>query len=207
MSNSTSLHEWLRVDSERLEQSTDLAMARAMIDGFSPGAAATQRHRSDVLAFIDAHPDALHRSCGVGHLTASAWVVDHRGDHGLVMHHSKIRRWVQPGGHADGDANLASVALKEATEETGIQGLEVWTAPIDIDIHLFVNRRQSEPDHLHHDLRFLVRAPEDAVVSGNHESEELRWITAADLRSVELGLDESTIRLAESGFEAARRLA
>ena len=184
----------------------DLGVSRRIIDDFDPADGAQTVHRQAVLDFIDEHPDALHRSCLVGHLTASAWVINHAGDRGLIMYHSKIQLWVQPGGHADGDANLAAVALKEASEETGIVGLEVYSSPIDIDIHLFVNRKQTEPDHLHHDLRFLVRAPEGAVEAGNHESEALRWITEDELADVSLGLDESTIRLALSGFAMARRL-
>lgn len=203
---STALHQWLPDGAPELAPSADLADARATIASLTPGSGAPRRHQADVLRFIDEHPDALHRSCLVGHLTASAWVVSHDGGRGLVMYHSKIQRWVQPGGHADGDANLAAVALKEASEESGIDGLMVWSEPIDIDIHLFVNRKQTEPDHLHHDLRFLVRAPEGALASGNHESEELRWITRAELHDDDLALDASTIRLAESGFTVAQRL-
>jgi 8-oxo-dGTP pyrophosphatase MutT (NUDIX family) len=198
---------WLSDNNPDLHPLTDLAMSRAIISDFTPGDEAQAIHRADVLDFIDDHPDALHRSCLIGHLTASAWVVDHSGRRGLIMYHSKIRRWVQPGGHADGDANLAAVALKEATEETGIAGLEVWSVPIDVDIHLFVNRKQAEPDHLHHDLRFLVRAPQGAVERGNEESEALRWITAEETLDPALDLDTSTIRLARSGFTVAATVA
>jgi 8-oxo-dGTP pyrophosphatase MutT (NUDIX family) len=195
---------WLGARDEALGSMTDLQMSRHAIEEFVPSGNEQTMHRKAVLEFIDQHPDALHRSCLVGHLTASSWVVNHRGDRGLIMYHSKIQMWVQPGGHADGDANLAAVALKEASEETGISGLEVYTAPIDIDIHLFVNKKNSEADHLHHDLRYLVRAPEGAVEFGNHESEALRWVSEDELRLRELDLDESTIRLAKSGFAAVR---
>ena len=138
-----------------------------------------------------------------GHLTASAWVVNHEATHGLVLLHAKIGRWLQPGGHADGEASLAFVALREATEETGIEGLEVWSDPIDIDVHLFVNRTRTEPDHLHFDVRFLIRAPTGAVAHRNHESEALRWIAESQLVDPELRLDASTRRLARYGFDLA----
>ena len=197
---------WLRHPDPGLDFTDDLAVARATIDDFTPIDDDQARHRTAVLSFIDEHPDSLHRSCLVGHLTASAWVVDHTGERGLIMYHSKIKRWVQPGGHADGDGNLAAVALKEASEETGIDGLAVWSEPVDVDIHLFVNRKQAEPDHLHHDLRFLVIAPEGATEQRNEESEALRWITDADLADPGLDLDVSTQRLAACGFATARGL-
>lgn len=194
-----------------LTPSVDVLFARNIVEDFSPPQSSPADHRSvqsanrdQVLAFIDEHHDALHRSCPTGHLTGSAWVVDHNAERGLILHHAKIQRWLQPGGHADGDANLAGVALKEATEETGIEELQVWTAPVDIDIHLFVNRKSAEPDHLHFDVRFLVRAPRGAVFVGNHESEALRWVDDAGLCDPKLGLDASTERLAECAFALAR---
>ncbi|WP_419856376.1 NUDIX hydrolase [Candidatus Poriferisodalis sp.] len=133
-------------------------------------------------------------------------MVNHDATRGLVLLHRKIGRWLQPGGHADGEGSLAGVALREATEETGIDGLQVWTEPVDIDMHLFVNRRHTEPDHLHFDVRFLIRAPRRAVTRGNHESEELRWVAGDQLDEPELGLDASTRRLARYGFDLARTL-
>jgi 8-oxo-dGTP pyrophosphatase MutT (NUDIX family) len=159
-----------------------------------------------LIGFAARHPDALHRSCAAGHLTASAWVVNHDATQGLVLLHRKIGRWLQPGGHADGEGSLPGVALREATEETGIDGLEVWSQPVDIDVHLFVNRRHPEPNHLHFDVRFLVRAPRHAVTRGNHESEELKWIRCDELTEPELRLDASTRRLARYGFGLARAL-
>ncbi len=184
----------------------DLAAATASVRAFAPRDRAQAVHRRRLLGFAARHPDALHRSCGAGHLTASAWVVNHDATQGLVLLHRKIGRWLQPGGHADGEGSLAAVALREATEETGIDGLQVWTAPVDIDVHLFVNRRRTEPDHLHFDVRFLVCAPRHAAPSGNHESDELTWVARDRLDEPELGLDASTRRLARYGFNLAHTL-
>lgn len=185
----------------------DLAAATASVRAFVPRDRVQAVHRRRLLVFAARHPDALHRSCEAGHLTASAWVVNHDATEGLVLLHRKIGRWLQPGGHADGEGSLASVALREATEETGIDGLEVWTTPVDIDVHLFVNRRRTEPDHLHFDVRFLVCAPPHAAPSGNHESDELAWVARDQLDEPELGLDASTRRLARYGFDLARAVA
>lgn len=182
----------------------DLAVATATVRAFAPSDRTQAVHRQRLLDFAARHPDALHRSCLAGHLTASAWVVSHDATKGLVLLHRKIGRWLQPGGHADGDGALAGVALREATEETGIDGLEVWTEPVDIDVHLFVNRKRTEPDHLHFDVRFLIRAPQGAAASRNHESEALRWIERHELDEPELALDASTRRLARYGFDLAR---
>ena len=185
----------------------DLAAATALVRDFVPRDRVQAVHRRRLLGFAARHPDALHRSCEAGHLTASAWVVNHDATQGLVLLHRKIGRWLQPGGHADGEGSLAAVALREATEETGIDGLLVWTAPVDIDVHLFVNRRRTEPDHLHFDVRFLVCAPRHAAPSGNHESDELTWVARDQLDEPELGLDASTRRLARYGFDLARTVA
>ena len=193
------------VDRSAIEaRPNDLAAATATARAFAPRDRTQAVHQRRLLDFAARHPDALHRSCLAGHLTASAWVVSHDAARGLVLLHSKIGRWLQPGGHADGEGALAGVALREATEETGIDGLEVWTEPVDIDVHLFVNRKRTEPDHLHFDVRFLIRAPQGAAASRNHESEALRWIEPHQLGEPELALDASTRRLARYGFDLAR---
>jgi 8-oxo-dGTP pyrophosphatase MutT (NUDIX family) len=198
--------QWYRSDAPELQPSDRLADAVAAVESFTPTGPAQAEARRQVLDFTSEHDDALHRSCLTGHLTGSTWVVDHVGRRGLVLLHAKVGKWLQPGGHADGDGCLAAVALREATEETGIDGLEVWSEPIDIDVHLFVNRKGTEPDHLHLDVRYLVRAPEGAVEVGNHESEALRWIEPGELTSAEFDLDDSTQRVARHGFALAQRL-
>jgi 8-oxo-dGTP pyrophosphatase MutT (NUDIX family) len=153
-----------------------LARARALVERCGPD---DQRDR--ILAFLEAHPDALHRSCPDGHLTASALVVDATGDRALLMHHRKLDKWLQMGGHADGDADLAAVALKEAFEESGIDGLTLANrgTPVDLDVHEV--RPPHEPPHLHLDVRFVAVAPAGCVATGNDESHEVRWVDLDDL--------------------------
>ncbi len=184
-----------------LEACDDLARARAHVVAAEIDPAA-EVHRRTILDFVDAHDDALHRSCRTGHLTGSAVVFDAAGERFVLLHHAKLQRWLQPGGHCDGDANLPAVALREATEETGLEGLRVHPVAVDLDVHE-VDPPADGP-HLHLDARYLVVAPEDARLAGNHESTAIRWATEADLAA--LGADEGTARMIANGRRVLERL-
>jgi len=197
---------WLAAGSRELQPSAEQADAVTTVRSFAPADDAQRQAWEQTLQFCARHDNALHRACLEGHLTASALVIDHAGESAMFLLHAKVQRWLQPGGHADGDGNLAGVALKEVSEETGLSGLEVWTEPIDIDVHLFVNRKSAEPDHLHHDVRFLVRAGPGSVAATNHESEGFRWVAPVDMSDPSLALDESTLRLGRHGFALAEKI-
>lgn len=186
-----------------LSEGSDLSLARSQI---SAAAIPTEVEpvRATVMAFLDAHPDALHRSCADGHLTGSAAVVDAGAERTLLMHHRKLGRWFQPGGHADGDANLAGVAWREATEETGLTGLSLALPAVDLDVHRV--EPPGEPAHLHLDLRFLAVAPAGGVEAGNAESLALRWVTLSGLDDLDPAVDPGTRRLVAAGLAAAVQL-
>ena len=172
---------------------SELAPARRLLANWVPPSEELARTRDRMLAFIDDHPrDAHLRSCLEGHLTASAIVLDATGTRVLLTHHRKLGRWLQLGGHCDGDADLARVALREATEESGIAGLSIDPVPIDVDIHV-IPARKHEPEHLHLDTRFLVRAPEGARERASDESLEVRWFDLREARTIET--DDSVRRL------------
>lgn len=175
----------------------------ALLDAVVDTDEASAGYRRRTLEFIAEHDDALYRTCLAGHLTGSALVVDAARERVLLMLHAKLAMWLQPGGHADGEGHLAAVALREAQEETGIVGLRVAEPAIDCDVHS-IPARPDEPEHVHLDVRFVVLAPPDAVVQGNHESHELRWVTLAELH--DLASDDSLARLARAGLAAAQAL-
>ncbi len=151
-----------------------------------------------VRALVDAEPRCFERDCFTpGHITASCWIVDPAGARALLTHHRKLGRWLQLGGHADGDADVFAVALREAREESGMERFEPVPALdehrlLDLDVHV-IPARGGEPAHEHHDLRFLLRAGPDQPLVQSDESTDLRWFTTAGL--TELDLDESVLRL------------
>lgn len=154
-------------------------------------------HRDRILRFVARHEDPFDRRISEGHLTGSAVIVSQAGDHVLLLHHRKLERWLQPGGHADpSETTGEAVALREAFEETGIDGLSLHPAaprPLDVDVHA-IPARGPEPAHDHLDLRYLTIAPRDATpVARPEESSVLRWFAWNELG--ELGLDAGLHRL------------
>jgi len=185
-----------------LAPSSELATAVSLLSAATLASPEAESHRAWILEFVDHHDDAALRTCPEAHLTGSALVVDAQARHTLVLHHRKLGRWFQPGGHADGDTNLAGVALREAAEETGIVGLRLLPEVIDVDVHR-VEPPTEEP-HLHLDVRFVVFAPPGAEATGNHESLGLRWVTVEQLDDLDPPVDSSTHRLVELGLSRAR---
>lgn len=136
----------------------------------------------------------FHRETLEGHFTASAWLVSADGERALLMLHRKLGRWLQPGGHADGEADLPGVALREAEEETGLRDLEVLPEIFDVDRHVIPARGQ-EPEHWHYDVRYAVvaRGSQDFLV--NEESLELAWRPVVDI-ATDPSLEGSLRRMA-----------
>lgn len=186
-----------------LAPTRDPARSRARLSEAILTDPVAQAGRDRVLGLLDAHGEALaERTTAPGHLTGSALVVDPVGPRVLLLLHAKLGRWLQPGGHADGDHELAGVALREATEETGIDGLSVLVPAVDLDVHR-VDHGDALGEHLHLDCRFVVVAPPGAEASGNHESLGLRWLSPAQ---VEAEADEAgLVRLLHAGLAALGR--
>jgi 8-oxo-dGTP pyrophosphatase MutT (NUDIX family) len=152
--------------------------------------AAEARDLAAIRDFVGRHADPFDRRIAEGHLTGSAVVLCEGGLRVLLLHHRKLQRWLQPGGHAEiGERSGAAVAMREALEETGIDGLRLHPGPpalLDVDVHAIPARRD-EPAHLHLDLRYLVLAPGSAQPRRQEEeSADLRYFGWDELAALDL---------------------
>jgi 8-oxo-dGTP pyrophosphatase MutT (NUDIX family) len=146
--------------------------------------------KAKMLSFLNSHEDCFERSLAIGHFTGSCWIVNHDSTKFLLTLHKKIKRWLQLGGHADGDTDLARVSLKEAHEESGLQHIELLSDEIfDIGIHL-IAECNGIPAHYHYDVRFLLKASdpqEDIKISD--ESDDLRWFNEVSTLPPDSGIN------------------
>lgn len=144
--------------------------------------------------FLASDAAVFARSHRVGHFTGSAWLVSADGERVLLTHHRKLGRWLQLGGHADGDSELARVALREAQEESGLPDLVVEPEIFDLDAHA-IPARGEEPAHLHYDVRYVVRATGSEDFAVSEESLALAWKPVRELAE-DPAADDSLRRMA-----------
>ncbi len=131
--------------------------------------------------FIKAYIKCFDRTLPIGHLTGSAWLINADQSKVLLTHHRKLNRWLQLGGHADGEPDLLSVALREAFEESGLETIVPIKKEIfDIDIHL-IPERKDEAAHHHYDVRFALQSVGSDLFKVSEESHDLSWILIAAL--------------------------
>lgn len=157
-----------------------------------------KKFTADFLKLLE-HERAFHRDHLPGHITGSAWIVDASLTSVLLTHHAKLDKWLQPGGHADGDENVLGVALREAEEETGLKNFKLLQPGIfDLDIHT-IPARKDFPDHLHYDIRFIFEAdPMEALVITD-ESHDLKWVPMNQLSAYTS--NTSILRMQQKGMK------
>ena len=149
---------------------------RKLLQNYHPVDQQEKNFKEKTLLFIDQNPDCFERTLKIGHITASAWLQNKDGSKALLLHHAKLNRWFQLGGHCDGDSDVLAVAIKEVQEESGIQNIApVSTEIFDLDIHE-IPANSREQAHDHYDVRFLLKVVGDEEIVQNRESKELRWI-------------------------------
>lgn len=162
-----------------------------------------------ICALLESRPNCFDRTCRPGHITAAAWILSNDRGRVLLTHHRKLDRWLQLGGHADGQWQVEEAALREARQESGIAKfrflpIDGVIMPFDIDIHEIPARYDAaghlvEDTHEHHDLRFLFIADSEEPVQVSEESHDVRWCTPAEVR--ELTDEESILRMLRKALE------
>jgi 8-oxo-dGTP pyrophosphatase MutT (NUDIX family) len=125
-----------------------------------------------------------------GHFTASAFLMNESRTKLLFLTHKKLNRWLQPGGHIDEtDTSILGAALREITEETGLQRSAIELVIIDIfdlDAHIIPdNPIKNEPAHVHYDVRYLFEVTNESGINVNKsEAEELAWLSLEDVQNL-----------------------
>lgn len=147
------------------------------------------------IEFLQKNSRCFEKDLKIGHVTGSAWVVNSSGKEVLLTHHKKLNKWLQLGGHADGNSNVAEVAMREAVEESGLVDLvPAWEGIFDADIHLIPARGMVQ-EHLHYDLRYVLRVTGAHEFAISDESHDLKWVRIDDIGS--LTDEESMLRMAQ----------
>ena len=152
------------------------------IEAYRPCCEQEERDKAVILAFLAAHEDAFLRTNLVAHMTASAWVVNPVRDRVLMVYHRLYDSWAWTGGHADGETDLLSVALRECREETGVQHVrpvsaEIYSLEI-LTVEGHEKRGQYVPSHLHLNLTYLLEADErDSLQICAAENSGVRWFS------------------------------
>lgn len=151
-----------------------------------------------IIEFVKSYPNCFDRSLLIGHITGSAFIINKGKNKTLLTHHHKLEKWLQLGGHSDGDPDTVNVALREAEEESGLKKIIPLSSEIfDVDVHE-IPARKDEPAHFHYDIRFLFEADDSEPLVISSESKDLAWIPLD--RIEEYTREESVLRMVRKVF-------
>jgi len=154
--------------------SADRKKLLELLGEYTPQDTQESKSKEGIISFVKREPDCFKRSLECGHITASAWLISRASSEALLMLHTKLGLWVQPGGHCDGNPDVLSVAIQEAKEESGIQAISAVNSKIfDVDVHL-IPEAPGVKEHYHYDIRFLLQVTSDKMVIQNAESKALK---------------------------------
>jgi 8-oxo-dGTP pyrophosphatase MutT (NUDIX family) len=146
-----------------------------LLDNYIPYNTLECEYKKKIIHFIKKNSNCFDRSNIIGHITSSAWLINHSRNKVLLMHHKKLNEWLQFGGHADGESDLLSVAIKETREESGIFNvIPIMKNIFDLDIH-YTPEYKNISEHIHYDIRFLLQVVDNSEPKKNHESLRLKW--------------------------------
>ncbi len=154
----------------------------SQISNVNPFNSTEREHQKFMLDFLESNDVLFSRANLFGHFTASAWITNKSQDQVLMIHHKKLNRWLQPGGHIeDSDQRFYDAALREALEETGIKNIEPASNQIfDLDVHKIPERKEI-PAHYHLDVRFHFYGDPLEVLQPNEEVSNIQWVPIESL--------------------------
>ena len=155
------------------------------IRAFTPGCEQEEADRRLMLHYMELFPQLLTRENETAHFTASCWIVTPDQSRVLMAYHNQYDSWAWLGGHADGERDLLSVALREAREESGLREVRaVREEPLSLEIlavQPHEKRGKFVPAHLHLNLTYLLEAdPAQALHSKPDENSGVRWFSPWD---------------------------
>lgn len=162
----------------------------------APSDALEGSHRDRILRLVTEAPSRCFARDHFtpGHVTGSAFIVCRTTREVLLHHHKKLGRWLQMGGHDDGELDPVATALREGREESGLADLALLSpAILDVDVH-DIPASKSQPAHEHHDVRYaFVTETPGAIARDPNESTALAWFS----------LDEAERQMNEAGSTRA----
>lgn len=143
-------------------------------------------HLKKIIAFINSNNNQFSRTNLLGHIVGSAYLFNEDFSKVLLTHHKFLNRWLQFGGHSDGEKNTLSVAMRETFEESGISNIKPVNGEIfDVDAHIIPeNKKKNEPEHYHYDIRFLLTTSQKNYIVSD-ESTELGWFTIEEFKKID----------------------
>ena len=155
---------------------------------YVPNCEQEERDKALMLGFLDANADCLTRDNSIAHFTASSWIVNPSGNKVLMVYHRIYDSWSWTGGHADGEADLLAVAIREAKEETGISSITVAAdEPVSLEVITVDGHIKKDvyvSSHLHLNLTYLLVADEEQKLSVKEdENTDVQWIPLDELSS------------------------
>ncbi len=152
-----------------------------------------------MIDFLEKNDDFALRSNAIGQLTGSAWIVNEERTKVLLIHHKKLNKWLQIGGHIENtDQSIEETVLREVREESGINNLKLLSPPsnliYDIDIHTIPQKNQVA-EHSHFDIRLIIEANEnEKLIPQNEEVLAIKWYSIHEVKN----LAESTTSINQS---------
>ena len=155
---------------------------REEIRRYEPFNEQEREDKEEILRQMEQTDHILTRDNRNAHITVSAWIMDRDRKKVLMAYHNIYQSWAWLGGHADGNADLKAVALKEIREESGLESVRFVTEDIfsleilTVDGH--EKRGSYVPSHLHLNVSYLLEADEEEVLRIKpDENSGVRWFS------------------------------